>query len=71
MHVVVVMVMVMVRHVVVVGHMVAMVAHRLGRRQAGRHGERDGGRERQSDEFQGFFSRSYASPESVLGCVPR
>jgi hypothetical protein len=68
MHVVV---MVVMHHVVVVGHVVAMVMHRLGRGQAGRHGERDGGRKRQSDEFQGFFSRTYVSPESLLGDMPR
>jgi hypothetical protein len=35
-----------------------VMMHRRGRGQAGRHGQGDGGGERQGDEFQGFSPSS-------------
>ena len=59
----------MMHWVMPVNHMVAMVWTGGGRR--GRHGERDGDRERQGDEFQGCFSQGLKVPDSVFGHRPR
>jgi hypothetical protein len=60
-------------HVVVMMHHVVVthvVVHRMGRGEAGRHGQGDGRGERQGDEFQGSPSQLGYSPESAFGHRP-